>query len=71
MYDDVLNWFRSPIMMFLLVAVAGGLGYLHATGNMAYLHTGFNVAKLLWQNIVSQAKQAAEPNKTQQQDKKK
>lgn len=53
MYDDVLNWFRSPMMMVLIVFIAGGLGYLQATGNMHYLKTGYQTAKFMYTNLVN------------------
>lgn len=54
MYDDVLNWFRSPFMMFLLVAIAGTLGYLHATNNMHYVGSAINIGKFMWNNFIKE-----------------
>lgn len=42
MHDNILEWIRHPILLLLLVALAGGVGYLVATGR--------------WQNVVSTAK---------------
>ena len=57
MYDDVLNWFRSPFMMFLLVAVAGTLGYLHATNNMHYVKNVYNMILFMWENFLKNSSQ--------------
>ena len=32
MHDNVLDWIRNPFVLLLTVAVAGGVGYLVATG---------------------------------------
>lgn len=55
MYDDVLNWFRSPFMLFLLVVVAGTLGYLQATGNLHYVKNLYNMGLFMWGNLVKGA----------------
>ena len=52
MYDDVLNWFRSPFMLFLLVLVAGTLGYLQATGNLHYVKSAYSMLMFMWGNLV-------------------
>ena len=41
------------MMMMLIVFIAGGLGYLHATGNMHYLKTGYDTAKFMYTNLVN------------------
>jgi len=58
MYDDVLNWFRSPFMMFLIVMIAGGLGYLQATNNMHYLKNLYNMGLFMYQNVLKNTGQA-------------
>jgi succinate dehydrogenase hydrophobic anchor subunit len=55
MYDDVLNWFRSPFMMFLLVLIAGTLGYLHATNNMHYVTQAIKMVQFMWKNFIKEA----------------
>jgi hypothetical protein len=57
MYDDVLNWFRSPLMMFLIVALAGGFGYLYATNQMHYIQSAYKMVLFMWSNFIKDSSQ--------------
>ena len=35
MHDNILNWITNPIVLFLLLAIAGLFGYLFATGKLS------------------------------------
>jgi len=34
MHDNILNWITNPFVLILLVIIAGGVGYLMATGKL-------------------------------------
>ena len=69
MYDDVLNWFRSPFMLFLLVVVAGTLGYLQATGNLHYVKNAYSMVMFMWENLLKSSKHEKLEKKSDQKEK--
>jgi hypothetical protein len=44
-YDNVLEWFRHPILFFILILICAAAGYIFATGQTQYVYGLFNFAK--------------------------
>ena len=44
-YDNVLEWFRHPILFFLLIVISIGAGYIVATGKTQYVYGLYNFGK--------------------------
>lgn len=70
MHDNVLSWLSSPFMMFLLVSIAGTVGYLFANGKMHYITSGYQTLKFFYNQFMVTAKKSLEENKKQDEEKK-
>ena len=72
MHDNVIGWFSSPTMMFLLIVIAGTIGYLVATGNLHKLKHAYSTFIFFYNHFMTSAKQSLSENKeTQKKDEKK